>query len=31
MADFTHVETNSEVQQNSIYAGRGERTHLFTS
>ena len=31
MADFTHVETNSEVQQNSIYAGRGKRTHLFTS
>ena len=29
MADFTHVETNSEVQQNSIYAGRGERMHTY--
>ena len=29
MADFIHVEANSEVQQNSIYAGRRERMHTY--
>ena len=30
MADYIHVEANSEVQQNSIYAGRGKgHTYLL--